>query len=280
MRKADFLDEIVLCLKENAERETTTVISPETLNSFFRNLPQVSRPAVPSHAVPQSQSMADRQRHTEPVRSVPVSSVPTSSVSSTGVVSVNRDIKTLDMDSLSSVVSGCTGCTLCQGRTHTVFGSGNPHADLMFIGEGPGEMEDQQGLPFVGRAGDLLTKMIAAMGLDRQQDVYIANIVKCRPPGNRNPEQGEAVACLPYLERQIELVQPKVMILLGAVPLMYLLKKRGIMSLHGKWFEYKGIRVLPTFHPAFLLRDPSYKRDAWEDLKTVMRELGLRGRAR
>lgn len=144
----------------------------------------------------------------------------------------------------------------------------------MFIGEGPGENEDLQGLPFVGRAGELLTRMIAAMGFDRAKDVYIANIVKCRPPGNRNPEETEAVTCLPFLERQIELIQPKVIVLLGAVPLLYLLNMRGIMRLHGSWFEYKGIKTLPTFHPAYLLRSPDKKADAWHDLQIVMREFG------
>ncbi|MBO5958694.1 MAG: uracil-DNA glycosylase [Lentisphaeria bacterium] len=171
-------------------------------------------------------------------------------------------------------MKNCQNCPLCSTRKNIVFGDGNPHAEIMFIGEGPGESEDEQGLPFVGRAGELLTRMIGAMGFDRWKDVYIANIVKCRPPGNRNPDEKEAKACLPYLERQIELIKPKVLVLLGAVPLLHLLNMRGIMRLHGNWFEYKGIKTLPTFHPAFLLRNPPMKAEAWKDLQVVMREFG------
>ena len=154
-----------------------------------------------------------------------------------------------------------------------VFGEGNPHAELMFIGEGPGMDEDKQGRPFVGAAGQLLDKMIIAMQYKRE-DVYIANIVKCRPPDNRNPEEDEAAQCLPYLKRQIELVSPKVIVVLGAVPLLRLLGKTGIMKLRGQWDEYNGIKVMPTFHPAFLLRSPEAKKDVWRDLQQVMQFLG------
>ncbi len=143
----------------------------------------------------------------------------------------------------------------------------------MFIGEGPGRDEDAQGIPFVGAAGQLLNRMIAAMQF-RREEVYIANIVKCRPPRNRAPGDDEAAMCLPYLERQIELVKPQVLVLLGAVPLRYLLGLRGINSLHGQWQEFRGIPVLPTFHPAYLLRVEAKKRDAWQDLQKVMRHLG------
>ena len=161
-------------------------------------------------------------------------------------------------------------------------------ARVMFIGEGPGEDEDKQGVPFVGRAGQLLTRMILAMGLDRtardtERGCYIANIVKCRPPGNRNPEPEEGTACLPYLHRQIELVKPEAIILLGAVPLNFLMNRRGITAARGKWLEYKGIPVMPTFHPAYLLRFErnreqfiAEKRKVWSDLQQVMARLGLK----
>jgi len=178
-----------------------------------------------------------------------------------------------DLASLASTAAGCTKCILAKGRKNVVFGEGNPNAELMFIGEGPGRDEDLQGRPFVGAAGQLLTKMINAMQFSREE-VYIANVVKCRPPGNRTPEQPEAEACLPYLIRQIELIKPKVIVLLGAVPLLYLLDKKGITRLHGEWFEFMGIKTLPTFHPAYLLRSPSEKKHAWADLQKVMKEFG------
>jgi DNA polymerase len=143
----------------------------------------------------------------------------------------------------------------------------------MFIGEGPGYDEDQQGIPFVGKAGQLLTKMINAMQFARS-DVYIANIVKCRPPGNRNPEPDEVEACIPYLHRQIESIKPEVIVLLGAVPLRALLGGRSIRRERGQWRDFQGITVMPTFHPSYLLRLPEAKRDVWDDLQQVMRRLG------
>jgi DNA polymerase len=181
----------------------------------------------------------------------------------------------VDLATLEKIVSECVQCGLCQERTQTVFGVGDPEADLMFIGEGPGYEEDRQGEPFVGPAGQLLTKIIeAGMGLKRS-DVYIANIVKCRPPNNRNPEDDEAVTCLPYLERQIELIQPKVIVVLGAVPLKALLNRRGITRSRGNWLSHKDIPVMPTFHPSYLLRVPKAKRDVWNDMQAVMQRLGL-----
>jgi DNA polymerase len=175
---------------------------------------------------------------------------------------------------MEGLVRACTRCPLCRlGRTQTVFGSGNRQAALMFIGEGPGEDEDRQGLPFVGVAGQLLTKMIVAMGFTRE-DVYIANIVKCRPPGNRNPEPLEATACRPYLDRQIALVQPQVLVLLGAVPLQCLLERTGIMKHRGQWLKYGDLDVMPTFHPAYLTRKPEAKREVWQDLQQVMARFG------
>ncbi|MDR3739049.1 MAG: uracil-DNA glycosylase [Terracidiphilus sp.] len=182
----------------------------------------------------------------------------------------------------------CQRCKLAKlGRKQIVFGTGDPHAELMFIGEGPGADEDQQGLPFVGRAGQLLNNMIAAMGLKREQ-VYIANIVKCRPPGNRTPERDECETCSPFLMRQIGVIRPKVIVALGATAAKNLLSVNDSMaSLRGRFYDYSppGIadesdgpfqcKLAVTYHPAFLLRDPRQKKEAWKDLQMVMRYLGL-----
>lgn len=179
------------------------------------------------------------------------------------------------LESLRSKVETCTKCGLHKTRTNVVFGEGNPRARLMFIGEGPGRDEDLQGRPFVGRAGMLLTKIIKAMGLSREE-VYIANIVKCRPPGNRNPELDEIVECLPYLEQQIDMIKPEVICALGSVAAQTLTGKRtGITALRGHFHEYLGIPVMPTFHPAACLRKPALKKLVWEDVKQIMQLLGL-----
>jgi len=179
------------------------------------------------------------------------------------------------LTSLKESLLDCRGCGLYKGRTNLVFGEGNPASDLMFIGEGPGADEDRTGKPFVGRAGALLTRIIQAMGLERD-DVYIANIVKCRPPGNRDPEPDEIAGCLPNLEKQIDIIKPRVICALGRVATQTLVGVRsGITALRGRFFEYRGIRLMPTFHPAACLRQPSNKRLVWEDIKKVMKELGL-----
>jgi len=170
----------------------------------------------------------------------------------------------------------CTRCRLHkQGRKQIVFGVGNPRADLMFIGEAPGADEDEQGEPFVGRAGQLLNNMIKAMGLQRR-DIYIANIIKCRPPGNRTPERDECETCSPFLMRQIAVIQPKVIVALGAVAAKTLLAINAPMAeLRGHWYDFRGTKLAVTYHPAFLLRDPRQKKEAWKDLQMVMKELGL-----
>jgi len=179
------------------------------------------------------------------------------------------------LEALRERLLDCESCGLHEGRTNLVFGEGNPSSDLMFIGEGPGRDEDRTGRPFVGRAGALLTRIIQAMGLERH-DVYIANIVKCRPPGNRDPEPDEIAGCLPNLERQIDIIKPRVICALGRVATQTLVGERsGITALRGRFFEYRGIRLMPTFHPAACLRQPSNKRLVWEDIKKVMKELGL-----
>ena len=177
-------------------------------------------------------------------------------------------------------IGDCTRCPLAYGGRHTiVFGQGDPNARLMFVGEGPGADEDAQGLPFVGKSGQLLNNMIAAMGL-RREDVYIANIVKCRPPANRAPEPVEANTCTQFLVRQMDVVQPEVVVALGATAAMYLLGvKQSLASLRGRFHSVRGAKCAITFHPAFLLRDPTKKGEAWKDLQMVMAELGLKGKA-
>ncbi len=174
------------------------------------------------------------------------------------------------LDKLNEKVKKCNKCVLAKTRTNTVFGEGDINTDLMFIGEAPGFDEDKQAKPFVGKAGQLLTKMIKAMGLKRE-DVYIANILKCRPPENRNPENEEIKQCFGYLEQQIKFVNPKVICTLGAFASQILLNtEEKISKLRGKTFEYKGIKVIPTFHPSYLLRNENMKKHAWNDLKLVM----------
>jgi DNA polymerase len=174
-------------------------------------------------------------------------------------------------------IGDCTRCRLHkQGRKQIVFGVGNPQAELMFIGEAPGADEDEQGEPFVGRAGQLLNNMIKAMGLGREE-VYIANIIKCRPPGNRTPERDECETCSPFLMRQIEVIGPKAIVALGAVAAKTLLAINAPMAeLRGRWYDFRGTKLAVTYHPAFLLRDPRQKKEAWKDLQMVMKELGLK----
>jgi DNA polymerase len=177
------------------------------------------------------------------------------------------------VESLAAVRTDIGDCTRCKlhtlGRTQIVFGVGNPSADLMFVGEAPGRDEDLQGFPFVGRAGQLLTKIIEAIALKRE-DVYIANVIKCRPPENRNPEPDEVASCEPFLFRQIDIIKPKVIVALGKFGAQTLLQTLDPISrLRGRVFDYRGAKLIPTFHPAYLLRNPSSKREVWEDMKLV-----------
>ncbi|MGH9737649.1 MAG: uracil-DNA glycosylase [Candidatus Acidiferrales bacterium] len=170
----------------------------------------------------------------------------------------------------------CTRCKLHKARKQIVFGVGNPKAQLVFVGEGPGRDEDEQGEPFVGRAGKLLTQMIEAMSL-RRQDVYICNVVKCRPPENRLPEKDETATCSPYLIRQLDVIHPKVICCLGACSAQTLLNTaQGISRFRGEWFEFRGAKLIATYHPAYLLRNPAAKAEVWKDLQKVMAVLGLR----
>ena len=188
-----------------------------------------------------------------------------------GEASGQNRIVTEQLDDIKADLGpACTRCKLCTlGRSQVVFGVGNARARLMFVGEAPGEDEDKKGEPFVGRAGQLLTKIIEAIGLTREQ-VYIANVIKCRPPNNRNPETDEVAACEPFLFRQIDVIQPKVIVPLGKFAAQSLLRSMDpITRLRGRQFDYRGAVLIPTFHPAYLLRNPSAKREVWEDMKKV-----------
>lgn len=174
-----------------------------------------------------------------------------------------------DLDALKTHLDGCPRCKLSRTRTNIVFGQGNPKAELMFIGEAPGRDEDEQGLAFVGRAGQLLTKIIEAIGRTRE-DVFIANVLKCRPPNNRNPEPDEVASCRPFLDEQIRLIAPRVIVTLGTFAAQAILETdEPIGRMRGHWKTARGVKVMPTFHPAFLLRSPERKKDVWEDMKLV-----------
>ena len=262
----NLFDEIIETLKCEQEISEYTYIAPETLKTFYSVTDELHE-----------EINQDKQRLSSSGNSTNLSvysrteNRDNSTQQNTQKVSVS--CTHMDMQQLSEAVGNCNKCELCRSRNNTVFGEGSFTADLMLIGEGPGRDEDMQGRPFVGRSGQLLTKMLKAMGFDRKE-VFIANIVKCRPPQNRNPNPDEAEVCMSYLLRQIEIIQPKVIILLGAVPMKFILNKTGITKIHGQWFEFRGIKTLPTFHPSFLLRDSRQKKPAWEDLQKVMKVLG------
>ena len=180
------------------------------------------------------------------------------------------------LEEVRADLGDCQRCKLAPGRRHLVFGVGNPRARLVFVGEGPGADEDAKGEPFVGRAGQLLTEIITKGMKLRREDVYICNVIKCRPPGNRNPEPDEVAACEPFLVRQLQAIGPEVIVALGKFAAQTLLRsKTPITQLRGRWFDYQGIMLMPTFHPAYLLRNPGDKRLVWEDIQKVMRILGL-----
>ncbi len=178
-----------------------------------------------------------------------------------------------ELKRIASIIAGCTKCPLHRTRTNTVPGQGNPHPEILFIGEAPGADEDAQGLAFVGKAGQLLTKMIQAMGFERDE-VFIANILKCRPPDNRPPLPEEMETCLPYLKEQIRLLKPKVIVALGATAVRGLVGLDGISKLRGKWLLFEEIDLMPTYHPAYLLRNPPAKKEVWVDLQEALRRIG------
>ncbi|HKD79002.1 MAG TPA: uracil-DNA glycosylase [Candidatus Angelobacter sp.] len=229
---------------------------------YRRDVPQEALTDAPTSDVAAVVELAPA-RNARGGRSLPDSSVPVIQDKPAALKLIREDI------------GDCTRCRLHKGRTNLVFGVGNVNADLMFVGEGPGADEDAQGEPFVGRAGQLLNNMISAMGLKRE-DVYIANVVKCRPPGNRTPEKDECDTCSPFLMRQIDVIQPKVIVALGAVAAKNLLAVNDSMAnLRGRWYDFRNSKLLVTYHPAYLLRDPRQKKEAWKDLQMVMKYLGL-----
>ncbi len=264
----EFFQQLIDCMIREGIRHPGHIVSPGVFKTFMAD---AARPAPVPEALPEERNVAGSirtpaaavvERAADPAAPSPqdTESVPLAAVGSLG--------------ELCSIVQGCRNCRLCERRRNVVFGEGNPEARLMFIGEGPGEQEDIQGRPFVGPAGQLLTKMIQAMQFTREE-VYIANVVKCRPPGNRNPEPDEADACMDYLKRQIALIKPEVIVLLGAVAARFLLhRQEGIRRLRGRWMGFEGIPVMPTYHPSYLLRAPGEKRDAWADLQQVMKVFG------
>ena len=187
------------------------------------------------------------------------------------------DSPVMSLSEIREELGDCRRCKLCEERNSIVFGEGNPDARLVFVGEGPGRDEDAQGRPFVGRAGQLLTKIIKAMKLERE-DVYICNVVKCRPPGNRNPEPDEVASCEPFLAKQIRSINPEVVVCLGSVATGLLLKLKNFRmgQLRGTFHNYENSKLMVTYHPAALLRNPAFKKPVWEDMKLVMKELGIR----
>jgi uracil-DNA glycosylase len=218
-----------------------------------------------------------------PSPSAPQKCAPAATILPANVPSLFEAIERIAGDTLPRIredIGDCTRCKLHKARTKIVFGTGNPNADLMFVGEGPGRDEDLSGEPFVGRAGKLLTDMIKAMGLQRE-DVYIANVVKCRPPENRLPEKDEITTCSPFLMRQIDAIKPKVICTLGSCSAQTLLQTaQGISKLRGEWFDFRGVKLMPTYHPAYLLRNPAAKPEVWKDLQKVMAALGLQPKKR
>ncbi|MBI3756631.1 MAG: uracil-DNA glycosylase [Deltaproteobacteria bacterium] len=199
-----------------------------------------------------------------------------SSVGQAGDLFLSPKVQTVQtLAELRAEIGDCRRCKLCHGRTQIVFGVGDPHAELVFVGEGPGRDEDLKGEPFVGRAGQLLTEIITKGMKMRRDEVYICNVVKCRPPENRNPEPDEIAACEPFLMRQLELIKPRLIVALGTFAAQTLLKtKTPISRLRGNWHTYQGIKLMPTLHPAYLLRNPADKKLVWQDIQAVLREMG------
>ena len=297
-----FFDDIIKALAIEAETSKYANIAPEVLQEFYsvtttqqptapQPQQQYSQPQpvqnLPQQPTPLPVQQATAQPYQESIQSNPTNIQPPQNnlqdldnlqeeqtpivkgMSAADITAISK----MDLQTIQRSLKTCDRCPLHLSRKNPVTGAGNPHADLMFIGETPGKDEDEQGIPFVGEAGQLLTKMINAMQFTRS-DVYITNIVKCRPPKNRNPEEPEAEACMEFLKQQIRIIAPKVIVTLGAVPLLYLMKQKGITRARGHWLDYQGIKVMPTFHPAYLLRNPSAKKDVWSDLQQVMQLFG------
>ena len=254
------------------------------LGAFYtdrRTMPKrASKKRVPVKALASKAPAAKQEVERPAIAHAPVKATPTISVlpviSAPSMFDVTERIDGDTLERIREDLGECTRCRLHTTRNKIVFGVGNAHAQLIFVGEGPGRDEDMQGLPFVGRAGKLLTQMIEAMGLTRDQ-VYIANVVKCRPPENRKPEEDESATCSPFLYRQIDAIAPKAIVCLGLTAAQSLLKtKDSISKIRGQWLDYRGTKLMVTYHPAYLLRNPPAKREVWDDLQKVMALLGLK----
>lgn len=253
------LSEVPLALLRVAAEAQASVAAPAP---FVEAPPQQAPPARVVEA---------RRPEPEPLPSTP----PTAAAPTPLTASTFKGTGSNALRAIAADLGECTRCKLHKGRKTIVFGTGNPSARLVFVGEGPGAEEDVQGEPFVGKAGQLLTKMIEAMGLSREE-VYICNLVKCRPPNNRDPEPDEVAACEPFLIEQLGAVRPEIIVTLGKYASQTLLREvTPITRLRGNWRKYQGVAVMPTFHPAYLLRNPAEKRAAWADLQAVMKMLGL-----
>jgi DNA polymerase len=271
-------------------RETDASLTTLEADEAVESIASADAPTIPieSPFQPEQRDAMPAKRATVPL---PKKSEPFQVLTTHPEQKVDDPVRALKI--IREDLGDCTRCRLHkQGRKQIVFGVGNPKTDLMFIGEAPGADEDQQGEPFVGRAGQLLNNMIKAMGLEREQ-VYIANIIKCRPPNNRTPERDECETCSPFLMRQVATIKPKVIVALGAVAAKTLLAVNDSMAnLRGHWYEFRpagarsndpnwtGAKLAVTYHPAFLLRDPRQKKEAWKDLQMVMKELGLKAPAK
>ncbi len=246
-------------------------VDPALLAQLQTNLQPAPSAQLPDPATRESAPSPQTFQETEPIP-------PRKTISAPPAIApaIHPEDKASALRIIREDIGDCTRCALHKGRNKLVFADGSPDARLMFVGEGPGADEDAQGLPFVGRAGQLLNNMITAMGLKREE-VYIANVVKCRPPGNRTPEPDEANTCSPFLFRQIDVVRPEVLVALGATAATYLLGQRQpLAGLRGRLHLFRGTKLIVTYHPAFLLRDPRQKKEAWADLQIAMQELGLK----
>jgi len=265
--------------QEAAEAETALVetrlpepVAAQTSAAAPTPLPSFSLPNLPQY--PSSQTNHSQPNFSQEDQPIPPRKpIPAPPQVAAAVAPAERAAA---LELIREEIGNCTRCALHEGRNKIVFGDGSPTARLMFVGEGPGADEDAQGLPFVGKAGQLLNNMITAMGLKREE-VYIANVVKCRPPGNRVPEQIEGATCTPFLFRQIDVVRPQVLVALGATAATWLLGARQpLAGLRGRVHSVRGTQLIVTYHPAYLLRDPRQKKEAWADLQIAMKELGLK----
>ena len=260
-------------MRETISYEDSSLTKHDGIQDPFKPASSV-QPGAPHYVAAPARSAFPETTSPIPARKLDLPSAPSGP-------SLFESVNKVADDSLLKIredIGDCQRCKLHKARNTIVFGDGSPKAELVFVGEGPGHDEDMQGLPFVGRAGKLLTQMIEAMGLQRK-DVYICNVVKCRPPENRLPEKDEIAECSPFLLRQLDVINPKVIVCLGACAAQTLLEtNRGISHFRGEWLDFRGKRLMATYHPAYLLRNPSAKSEVWKDLQKVMKALGLEPR--